>query len=141
MVSTIQLDSWSMKAFKALDTEAKGYLVRDEILSLIDNQGVDHHHSLLDLITHLGQLDAEHKIDYDEFCKLTHGLFFLKRVLEWDLTIPHFDRFRHNLQGCYQKVKDDVNNEYSWGEVATYIPPLAKADPKWFATGFCSTDS
>jgi len=33
-----------------------------------------------------------------------------------------------------------VNNEYSWGEVATYIPPLANADPKWFATGFCSTD-
>lgn len=86
-------------------------------------------------------MEADHKIDYDEFCKLTHGLFFLKRVLEWDLTIPHFDKFRHNLQACYQKVKEDVNNEYSWGEVATYIPPLAKADPKWFATGFCSTDS
>lgn len=38
------------------------------------------------------------------------------------------------------EIKDDVNNEYSWGEIATYIPPLAKADPNWFATSFTSAD-
>lgn len=41
---------------------------------------------------------------------------------------------------AFKEIKDDVNNEYSWGEIATYIPPLAKADPNWFATSFTSTD-
>jgi glutaminase len=62
-------------------------------------------------------------------------------VLEWELTIPHFDRFRLQFGKCFQSIKDDVNNEFSWGEIATYIPPLAKADPNWFATSFCSTDA
>ena len=139
-METSQVESWDLRAFKAFDTEAKGYLYRDEILELLINQGVYNHHSLSVLIKNLEAKDSHDEISFEEFKKLVHGLFFLKRVLEWDLTIPHFDRFRTNLQKGYQKVKDDVNNEYSWGHVATYIPPLARADPTWFATGFCSTD-
>lgn len=71
---------------------------------------------------------------------MVHGLVFLKRVYVWDLTIPHFASFRTKYEAAYLEIKNDVNNEYSWGEVATYIPPLAKADPNWFATGFCSDD-
>ena len=71
---------------------------------------------------------------------MVHGLVFLKRVYVWDLTIPHFASFRTKYEAAYLEIKNDVNNEYSWGEVATYIPPLAKADPNWFATGFCSAD-
>lgn len=56
------------------------------------------------------------------------------------MTIPHFDSFRKKYQKAFLEIKSDVNNEHSWGEVATYIPPLAKADPNWFATSFCSTD-
>jgi len=49
----------------------------------------------------------------------------LKRVLEWDLTIPHFDKFVHNLEAAYNHIKEDPTGEYSKGGVATYIPPLA----------------
>jgi glutaminase len=71
---------------------------------------------------------------------MTQGLFFLKRVLEWELTIPHFEIFRNTLEKGYNFIKEDVNNEFQGGEVATYIPPLARADPKNFSTSFCSTD-
>jgi glutaminase len=67
-------------------------------------------------------------------------LVFLKRVYVWDLTIPHFAVFRQKFKRCFEEIKTDPNNEFSWGEVATYIPPLAKADPNWFASTFCSTD-
>jgi glutaminase len=33
-----------------------------------------------------------------------------------------------------------VDEKYQVGTVATYIPPLAKANPNWFSTSFCSTD-
>jgi len=67
-------------------------------------------------------------------------MVFLKRVYVWDLIIPHFARFRSNFEHIFALIKNDENNEFSWGEVATYIPPLAKADQNWFASGFCSTD-
>lgn len=140
MDSSSKGDSWAARAFRALDTEANGHLVKDEILSLIRNQGVYHHHSLHELIKNLEAFDDAKPITYQEFCDLTHGLFFLKRVLEWEVTIPHFEIFRNNLERGYKVIKEDVKNEFQGGEVATYIPPLAKANPKWFATSFCSTD-
>jgi len=48
--------------------------------------------------------------------------------------------FHHNFENCFNEIKEDKSNEYSWGEVATYIPSLGKANPKWFASSFCSTD-
>ena len=96
-METAQIESWDNRAFKALDTEAKGYLTRDEILDLLVNQGVYNHHSLAELIRNLEAKDPKDQILFEEFKKLVHGLFFLKRVLEWDLTIPHFDKFRSNL--------------------------------------------
>ena len=33
--TTFEGDAWSQRAFKALDTESKGYLVKNEILDLI----------------------------------------------------------------------------------------------------------
>jgi glutaminase len=65
----------------------------------------------------------------------------LKRVLEWDLTIPHYEKFMQNLELSYKTIKEDKDGEYSKGSVATYIPPLAKADPTWFSTSFCSSDA
>lgn len=95
MVSHIE--SWTAKAFRAIDTEAKGYLLKDEILDLLINQGVHCHHSLDPLIKALDEKKPDEQIDFNEFSHLTHGLFFIKRVLEWDLTIPHFYKFRTNL--------------------------------------------
>ena len=33
--ATFEGDAWSARAFKAIDTESKGYVVKDEILELI----------------------------------------------------------------------------------------------------------
>ncbi len=54
--------------------------------------------------------------------------------------MPMFEMFTSIYQKAYHDIKTDSNDEYSWGEIATYIPPLAKADPDWFATSYCSTD-
>ena len=105
---------------------------------MIENQGVYSHHSLIDLIKNIEAKEDEYQISYKEFTEITNHLIFLKRVFEWDLTIPHFDVFRNNLKKSYDEVK--VEPEYQGGVVATYIPPLAKANPEWFATSFCSTD-
>jgi glutaminase len=54
--------------------------------------------------------------------------------------IPEFNKFRENFNHCFDEIKEDLDDEWSGGVVADYIPPLAKANPKWFASAFCSTD-
>lgn len=79
-------------------------------------------------------------IDFQEFEYLIHGQNFIKRVLENNLVIPQYPSFHNNFEKSFTELKDDKDNKYSWGEVASYIPSLGKADPKWFSTAFCSTD-
>ena len=38
--SQLDTDSWSLTTFKALDTQGKGFLYKDEILEPIYDQGV-----------------------------------------------------------------------------------------------------
>lgn len=105
---------------------------------MIECQGVYTHHALKELIKALEKIPGDHKIEYREMVELTNHLIFLKRTLEWDLTIPHFDVFRKTLKRSYEEIKADP--EYAGGKVATYIPPLARANKDWFASSFCSTD-
>jgi hypothetical protein len=43
-------EAWARSAFKALDTECKGYLYSHEILEPVYHQGVSSHHTLDELI-------------------------------------------------------------------------------------------
>jgi glutaminase len=71
---------------------------------------------------------------------MTKGLIFLRRVLERSLVMPMFETFVSNYKKAFLEIKEDPNNEFNGGSIATYIPPLAKANPEWFSTSFCSTD-
>ena len=140
MQAKVEAESWTGRAFRALDTECRGHLYKDEMLDLIQAEGVYSHHNLSQLIKILEAKDAKEPISYKEFEDLTNGLIFLKRVYEYGLMIPQYEAFHNNFKQSFKEIKADVNNEFAWGEVATYIPPLARADPSWFATSFCSAD-
>ena len=56
------------------------------------------------------------------------------------MVIPQYAAFHKNFEKTFNEIKEDTNNEYYGGEVADYIPSLGKADPKWFASAFCSSD-
>jgi hypothetical protein len=79
-------------------------------------------------------------ITFNEFDSITNSNTYIKKVLENQLVIPEFDKFRDNFVACFHEIKEDRENRWSGGVVADYIPPLAKANPKWFASAFCSTD-
>ncbi len=63
---------------------------------------------------------------------------FFKKVLNYELIIPQFNLFTQNVEKIYEEIKADPT--MMGGTMATYIPPLAMANPEWFATGFCSAD-
>ncbi|CDW79921.1 glutaminase kidney mitochondrial-like [Stylonychia lemnae] len=128
-------------AFKALDSGNRGFLFKEEIINLIRIEGISKHSSLQELNQLLKNKSYTEPINQKEFTKIVSGQNFLKKVFEQDLIIPEFEAFKRRLGQSYDEIKQDDNNEYSHGEIASYIPPLAKAKREWFATGFCSTDS
>lgn len=64
----------------------------------------------------------------------------MKKVIENQLIVPEFSKFWNNFQKCFYEIKEDVEGKYSGGEVASYIPPLAKASRNTFASAWCSSD-
>jgi hypothetical protein len=132
--------SWAGRTFKALDSENRGFLYKHELLNHIKKGGVYSHHQLQTLINALEVKSPKDPIDFQEFEYLLHGQNFIKRVLENNLVIPTYTAIHSNFEKCFLEIKEDKNGEYSGGEVASYIPSLFKADPKWFASAFCSSD-
>lgn len=59
----------------------------------------------------------------------------LHRALRGDLIIPDFQRFRDKLTTIFDFVRD-----YDGGNVATYIPQLARVDPDLYAIAVCTVD-
>ena len=132
--------SWSGRAFRSLDSENRGFLYKHELLNHIKHGGVYSHHQLQTLINALEVKSPKDPIDFQEFEYLLSGQNFIKRVLENNLVIPQYPTFHNNFKASFDSIKEDKDNKYQWVEVASYIPSLFKADPKWWASSFCSTD-
>ncbi len=114
-------------------------MTKHEILEPIIKQGVYTHHSLDHLIKEIESHDEEHQFNLHDFEELASSQDFFKKVLAYGLTIPFFGYFENSFDTCFNEIKNDTV-EYQGGKVATYIPPLARADPNWFASSFCSAD-
>ena len=133
--------SWAGQAFTALDTENRGYLLKHELLDHFHHSGVYTHHGLAGLIAYLEAKSHKCPITFEEFNEFSAKDNFVKRVLENNLIIPQYINVRKVLHEAFNEIKEDREQKYNYGKVATYIPELASADPNWFATAFCSTDS
>jgi len=77
-------------------------------------------------------------ISFEKFEVLIHGKNFIKKVLEHNLVIPNYKIFHQNFLRCHEEIKSD--SKYAWGEKASYIPSLYKANEKWWGSAFCSAD-
>ena len=65
--------SWAGRAFKALDSENRGYLFKHELLNQIKKGGVYTHHQLQTLINALEVKSPKDPIDFQEFEYLLSG--------------------------------------------------------------------
>ena len=119
-----------------MDTDSRGYLHAEELLSQIKASGTYTNKQIAQLVA---QLEAkEVGITIAEFEELISGRNFVKKVLEQNLIIPNYQVFHQNFLRCHEEIKAD--SKYSLGEKASYIPSLYKADEKWWGSAFCSAD-
>lgn len=86
-----------------------------------------------------GKEDA-YEFSLKEFEEITTKYEFYKKVLSFDLIIPNFNSFQFAFERAFNEIVNDPKQEYQGGEVASYIPPLALANPEWLASSFCSAN-
>ena len=76
------------------------------------------------------------EIYYDDFIKIISSAGLLvEKALRGELALPDFSDFSKSIDEMY----DDVIKNKS-GELASYIPPLAKVDPDQFGISIVTTD-
>ena len=133
--------SWALRAFRALDSSNNGYVVKSDLLNHFAANGLMDHHALEPIIRNLSSFPVDGEISLQHFSDLERvsDLFF-KSIFESRLVVPQFTSFVNAFKVMYDEVRTDAVKNYSWGEVATYIPSLARANRNWFATAFCSSD-
>lgn len=133
--------TWEARVFRALDSDGRGYLYNFEILNALKTAGMASSGRLKGLIEQLNSMNTKDHIVFSSFCFLTSDYkFTLKQILDLQTVIPQYGEFDSTFRRVFKEVKEDKDNKYSGGHVATYIPTLGRADPKWFGLAFCSTD-
>mmetsp|Transcript_21665 Transcript_21665/g.20787 ORF Transcript_21665/g.20787 Transcript_21665/m.20787 type:complete len:107 (+) Transcript_21665:248-568(+) len=93
--------TFSQRAFQALDSENKGYLTQEQILAPIMYQGVHKHLGLKQLIHSVESREANYKFDEPAFSNITNHYEFFKKVLQANLIIHDFNKFKKNFEGMY----------------------------------------
>lgn len=81
---------WSTRAFKALDTENRGYILKDELLDHIKASGTYTNKQLKIVVKMLKARNPRDPIHLKEFEQIIAGHNFVKNVLENNLIIPQF---------------------------------------------------
>lgn len=126
------------KVFDALVRDGSGTIKASDILAALDSCGLEERDKRIrETIRNLKRLHPGEEIDKRSFAKLVarENATLLARGFSGDFVIPHFTDFRRRISAIFDDVLD-----HRGGEVAGYIPQLARVDPDLFAVAVCTID-
>ena len=122
--------------FRALDENGKGAIQADAITGHLSNSGIVSDDARLS--TFRQRLDelGDSPIDSRAFgTLLDNGGSLVARAVKGDLIIPEFGRFAQQIHEIYDEVRPIAE-----GNVADYIPQLARVSPDNFAVSITTID-
>jgi glutaminase len=140
MITTTQIDNHAADSlFKMLDTDRKNHIDLNTFLIQLANAGI-----LVDdprLKDLFGSFNAEEEwkknqtITQSQFSKILKQNALVKKSLSKNLVIPDFGMFCQQVESIF---RESQKNET--GNVASYIPQLARVNPDQFALSICTVD-
>lgn len=127
-----------LRVLRALDTESTGKLSGGHVLDALEEVGIlEDDLRIKDGFKELRKLGAFHKMHDIE--AVAHALkvnsVLITRALTGELTVPSWKEFCAELQSIFEQTTGNVG-----GNVATYIPALAKVNPDQYAVSVCTVD-
>ncbi|MEM1380532.1 MAG: glutaminase A [Pseudomonadota bacterium] len=124
--------------FQSLQGARDGRATPSAVLRAIAHAGLDHGDArIAETIAALKAADSDQILDRGALEQLIapENATLLARGLSGDLIIPNFQAFKTRLAGMFEELRE--NRE---GEIASYIPQLARVDPDLFAVAVCTID-
>ncbi|NKB57450.1 MAG: glutaminase A [Alphaproteobacteria bacterium] len=125
--------------FKALDESGKGAVTAKDIQSRLAQAGLSDDDprlsALRDRLADCGN-DPAKIIDAATFAEILQaGQSLVERAMKEELVIPQFSVFAEHLRTLFDEVKSNRS-----GDLASYIPQLARVEPEQFAVSVCTVD-
>lgn len=123
--------------FASLDEKGRGVLEKNDIMNALSKTGIGATDPrVAGLFDKLNTLTHGDVVDESTFATLvSSGSSLFERAVKGELVIPEFSDFIDVLRSIYEEAK--ANKE---GNVASYIPQLARIDPEQFAVSVCTID-
>ncbi len=133
-------DALSNRLFRSLADENKETLPSGKFYDLLNYVGIladdpRLKHLLPELSKKTSRSTLEGEITREKFKDIVNQNLLVSRALMKDLAIPNFEEFCQDISKIFEKVKENTK-----GDVAAYIPQLARVEPEQFAVSVCTID-
>jgi glutaminase len=140
MITTNQMDTHAANSlFKMLDPDSKQHIEASTFLEQLSRTGIlsddPRMHDVLQSIKVKEQDRKSPKITQEDFASLLQQNALIKKSLSKNLVIPYFENFCKEVEAMFWET-----NKNKAGNVADYIPQLARVNPEQFAISICTVD-
>lgn len=131
------VDDVFQRLFVSLDTEGNGYISKEDIINVLEKRGIiKSDQRIAATIKELDRFSRSDKITLSDFVGVTQrNISIIERAIEGNLIIPDFDVFAEKIKEIHDRI---IGNE--GGDVARYIPQLARVNPDQLGISVCTID-
>ena len=132
-----EIDAREYRLFQSLDCDGDGVIAVDAVWEALRAAGLDKTDvRLADARERLSAYAATDVISFAEFTEaIRPNILLIEQALQGNLAVPDFGRFRAKIEHIYHEARENRD-----GQVAEYIPQLARVDPDLFGVGICTVD-
>jgi glutaminase len=123
--------------FDCIDKQNCGFIDLAELISMLNLVGIKEDDPRLNFNIDELKAPADVRIDYEKFKQIIKNSQgdLIKNAIQGNLIIPDFNNFSKEIKAIYESTKKNKQ-----GNVATYIPQLARVNPEFYAVSICTID-
>ena len=131
------VDIREYRLFRSLDTHRDNQVLVADLLDSFKQVGLDADDPRLrKTMSRLEQFSIRDRLSVEQFCNVIRpNILLVDQALQGKVVIPDFIAFSSQISEIYETVRRNRD-----GNVADYIPQLAKVDPELFGIGICTID-
>ena len=131
------VDAREYRLFRSLDTHREGKIFVADLLDTFKQVGLNADDGRLrKTMSRLEKFGLRDQLSVQQFCEIIRpNILLVEQALQGKVVIPDFLSFCAQVNDIYESTKQNRD-----GDVADYIPQLAKIDPELYAVGLCTID-
>ncbi len=132
------LDETYQRIFTVLDEESTGSVTKWDLIETLRENGIRVRDKRIhETMLRLDEIADREPLDLPAFRRAVHreNVTLIERALRGELVIPDFKSFDLELAEIFEDCREEAG-----GQVADYIPQLARVNPEFYAMTACTID-